>query len=344
MRKTILARSFSLLSLALLVGISSVGCKSMPKNPWAKTAATSDPAAPALAHTAPTKPSALAKQMEGLAAAQIAGGEATPFVPSVNIAGPASMASMPAPSSSYPTTTAPSFMQTVPDASVAATTPTPSANGVSTNLGSVKLPYDPSAVPPAILSPAEAAIAAAEAASKNRYASVPTPTGTPPQLSSSNIASVDVSSDVEPPKTASRYGDYAASVQTSVNQVAAPAQSLAAGAASMPSSHYAQTVPTATETPSSAASSYAPPVTAISEVTTPGTTTPTPMAVASAATAYRPGGTTSYPATMGLAPGIEIATRPNSPASADTQVPNSGTPASGESTPYPVTPQTPRYR
>jgi len=352
MRKTIFARSFSLrgfslLSLALLLGVSSVGCKSMPKNPWAKTAATSDPVAPALAHTAPTKPSALAKQMEGLAAAQIAGGEATPFVPSVNIAGPAAMASTPAPSSSYPTTTAPSFMQTVPAASVAATTPTPNAN-----LGSVKLPYDPSAVPPATLSPAEAAIAAAEAAAKNRYASVPTPTGTPPQLSSSNIASVNVSSDVEPPKTASRYGGYAASVQTSVaempNQVAAAAQSLAedaalaAGAAGMPSSRYAQAVAAATETPSAAASSYAPPVTAISEVTTPETTTP--MAVASAAVAYRPGGTTSYPATMGPAPGIEIATRPDLPRSADTQVPNSGTPASGESAPYPVTPQTPRYR
>jgi len=351
----IVAPSYFLLGLALLVGISSIGCKSMPKNPWAKTAATSDPAAATLAHTAPTKPSALAKQAEGLAAAQMAGGEAAPFVPSVNITGPATMASTPAPPSSYPTTTAPSFMKAAPVSSIATATPTPSANVGSANLSSIKLPYDPSAVPPATLSQAEEAVAAAEAAAKNRYANVPTPTVTPPQLNNPSIASVEV----EPPKMASRYGGYSASGKTAAaekpKQVAAAAESLAAGAMGTLDSRYAQAVTAATGTPPpAAASSYAPPVAAISEVipsemATPEITTPTPMAVASTAP-YRPGGTTSYPATshpasMGLPPGIEIASRPDSPVNTEApHVPNVGTPAGGVPTAYPVTPQTPRYR
>jgi len=356
MHKTIVAPSYFLLGLALLIGISSIGCKSMPKNPWAKSAAMSDPAAPALAHTAPTKPSALAKQAEGLASVQIAGGEAAPFVPSVNITGPATtgpatMASTPASSSPYPTTTAPSFMKAAPVSSVAMATPTPSTNGGPANSSSIKLPYDPSAVPPAILSQAEEAIAAAEAAAKNRYANVPTPTVTPPQLNNLSVASVEM----EPPKTASRYGGYSASVKTAAaekpKQVAAASESLAAGALGTLDSRYAQAVAAATnQTPPAAASSYAPPVAAISEITAaPETTTPTPMAVASTAP-YRPGGTTSYPAmshpaTMGLPPGIEIATRPDSPVNTEAHHgPNVGTPASGEPTVYPVTPQTPRYR
>ena len=342
MRKTIVVPSFSLLSLALLVGLSSVGCKSMPKAPWSKTAANIDPSAATLARSAPAKPSDVARQPE-LAASQIAGGDAAPFVPGVS---PAAMAATSVPSTAYPSTDAPNFSQAP---SVATTASSP-----STNLGSVKLPYDPNAVPPATLSPAEAALAAAEATAKSRYANVPTPTGTLPQLSNSTPAAA-VS---EAPKAGSRYGGYLASAQPPQTlpqshslsssavtpagempaQVAAAAQSLAGETSG---GRYAQAVAAATETVPTAVPSYVPKTTPTAII--PAVITPTPTAVASASP-YRPGGTSSYPSTTSSLPGIAIATRPDSPVSSDAQVPNLGTPASSEPTAYPVTPQTPRYR
>jgi len=334
MRKAIIAPKYCLLGLVLVVGISSVGCKSMPKSPWSKTASTSDPALETLARSAPTKPSDLAKQAE-LAASQVVGGEAAPFVPSVSAIPSISLASTPTVTGSYPSTSAPSFIKAGVPPNVVASTPTPTPNA---NLGSVKLPYDPNAVPPAVLSEAEQALAKAKAAEKNRYASVPTSTGTLPQLSNTNATPTAV----ESPSVASRYGGYLAAVQTSPNptpsntpvdsaiempaQVAAAAESLTTGTTG---GRYAQAAGATTETPPTVAPSYAPPT----------ASTPTPTAVASAAP-YRPGGTSSYPATMSTPPGIEIATRPASPVSEDTQVPNLGTPPA----PYPTTTPTPRYR
>jgi len=330
MRKAIIAPNFCLLCLAMLIGISSVGCKSMPKSPWSKSAATSDPALETLARSAPTKPSDLAKQAE-LAASQVAGGEAAPFVPGVSTIPSISLASTPTAAGSYPSTSTPSFIKAGVPPNVVASTPTPNAN-----LGSVKLPYDPNAVPPAVLSEAEQALAKAKAAEKNRYASVPAPTSTLPQMSAPTA--------VESPSVASRYGGYLAAVQTSPNptpgntpvdstmempaQVAAAAESLAT---STTGGRYAQAAAAVIETPPTVAPSYAPP------------TTSTSTAVASTAP-YRPGGTSSYPTTMSTPPGIEIATRPASPASEDTQVPNFGAPPSSGPAPYPTTTPTPRYR
>jgi len=335
MRKAIIAPNFCLLGLVLVVGISSVGCKSMPKSPWSKTAATSDPALETLARSAPTKPSDLARQAE-LAASQVAGGEAAPFVPGGSTIPSVGLASTPPAATAYPSTSTPSFIKAGIPPNAVAFTPTPTPNA---NLGSVTLPYDPNAVPPAVLSEAEQALAKAKAAEKNRYASVTTPTGTLPQLSNTNVTPTAV----ETPSMASRYGGYLASVRTPQDsspsntpvdsavempaQVAAAAESLAA---STISGRYAQAAAAIIETPATVAPSYAPP------------TTPTPTAVASTAP-YRPGGTSSYPTTMSTPPGIEIATRPAPPVSEDPQVPNIGTPVSGTA-PYPTTTPTPRYR
>ena len=318
MRKAIVAPNYCLLCLAMFVGTIGVGCKSMPKAPWSKTAATPDTSAETLAHSAPPKPSDIAKQEQQIAA-QASGGEAAPFVPGVSDIPSVAISSAPTTTpGAYPTTSTPSFIKTGAPANTPVTTPTNAVASTTpqvpnANLGSIKLPYDPNAVPPAALSEAEQAIAAAKEAEKNRYANVATSTTTLPPANNANA----VPSVAPTPSTGSRYGDYLASVQTPETppvvetpanpeievpaQVAAAVESLGQEASG---SRYAQAAAAVVETPPAVAPSYTPvaqpPVAAV-----PTATTPTPTTVANT-TPYRPGGTSSYPTTMSTPPGIEI--------------------------------------
>ena len=179
MRNTIVASAVApLLLIGLMTGF--VGCKSAPKMPWNRTAATSDVDSAAIAHSAPSLPADIAKQAEALAAT----------TPSINLTAPqisvapaytppkASLAKTPnlAPASTtaaalmasqgsvakasptaYPTTGASPYTTTptpkVPTATVAAVPsdvpPAYQSADKSANLGAINLPYNPSAVPPA---------------------------------------------------------------------------------------------------------------------------------------------------------------------------------------------------
>jgi hypothetical protein len=131
--------------LLALVGAGSTGCKTTPKMAFWKSEKTAE--STAVAHTAPTLPSDLAKQ-GGTAQSTVAqaGGEAGPFV-----AGQVARTSATAaPTSGYPSTDAPPF---TPDVASRITSATPStSSGALTSsapsLGSIAAsPYNPAATP-----------------------------------------------------------------------------------------------------------------------------------------------------------------------------------------------------
>jgi len=317
MRGTVLAAS-----LALLVGGSSVGCKTTSNMAWWKSAGKDAPEANVLAHSAPELPSEIAKQVEAASAGasqQLAGGVAAPFVPSAATPPAATVASL-ANAAAYPSTEAPKFTPATP----ATTVP---AAPASANLGSVAMPYNPNAVPPV----AKAAPAAAPV-STDRYAAATAPASTTTPAATSY------------PGSSTRYGAQVASVPTApttstpaTSPYAAAAPSTPTSAASIEpqlSSRYAQTVPsTSLPVDNSLATPQAPAVPASA----------TPVSVAEAAP-FRPGGTGTYPATTDLRSPVQVATRPDAPAAEETPTPEAASVYGGSQPATPVVPQVPRYR
>ena len=305
-------------SLAVLFVGSSIGCKSGPSMAWWKSSSKTAEESEVLAHSAPELPSEIAKQVEEVAAATTpaeSGGEAAPFVPSVSTPAVANVATAaPAAPAPYPSTEAPKF---TPTTATAAATP---ADPSSANLGSVAMPYNPNAVPPAA-----AATPAAAPATVDRYANVAVP--------SNNVAPAAS----YPNSVAPRYGEQVASApasaQSAETQVAATTTSTTSTEATAPAptavtaslgDRYAQAAMPAAEVPVD--NSLASPV------------TPTPTTVAESSP-YRPGGTSTYPAVGDTQTAVQVATRP---ATAVESTQPTGTTA--ESTSLPATPTVPRYR
>ncbi len=326
-------------SLAVLVGVSSVGCKSVPSLTWWKTASNSNANATAVAHTAPALPSDVAIQTEGLAAniattaggAGGAGGIAAPYVPTT--------ASAVSPAG-YPNTGAPSYVSTVASSAVA----TPAMN--DSNLGTIDMPYNPNAVPQAAtVAPAATAAPAATVATApiaNRYSTTATPSNAAANtLSNSAPQFSDAGSRYATPTTSSSTPAYNTTPVTSFAPPPAPTTAppannyiaTTAGATSPVGDRYAQPT-TTTLAPAAPASTTTGNFGTSQEQTTQTIATTEP---------YRPGATSTYPGAASEPTSLEMASRPESPDSATgSSVPNVATPGS---TPVPQesAPQVPRY-
>jgi hypothetical protein len=335
MRGTILAAS-----LAVLVGVSSVGCKSMPSLTWWKTADNSNANATAVARNAPALPSDVAIQTEGLAinTAPATGNTAAPYVataaPYVATAAPVVTPT------GYPNTGAPSF--TSATAGVAQVVPAKD----DSNLGTISLPYNPNGVPPAETVAAAPPVAAPTTPS--RYATPPTPDYPPANTPAGNLPQFADAS--------SRYGTQTAANTTPVYNLApapsaAPSYAPPTAQASVPPTdggygttlinatgeigdRYAQSATTAlTQDPAeqpAAVPSYA--------------STGQGQAIATSEP-YRPGSTSTYPGATGTTSNYEVATRPEASTTTpgmSSSVPNVATPGN-VTTPPLSAPQVPRY-
>lgn len=365
MRNTIVAAS-----VAVCLTTLTLGCKTAPKLAFWKSGDSADVESTALAHSAPSLPADVAKQAEALASsspaidmsttpAAASAAAAPPYSPAPAYVPPAaSVASTPATSvgsgtksaPSFPTTGAASYATTTPSAApkVAAATPPALYNrDQSADLGSVDMPYNPNAVPPA-RKPA-AAVASAPTtspATADRYgsaslASTYPATSTPaaPSFNSGSSSKAMPSTAATSPSLPASSGDRYSNAATSP----APSTTNPAPAYSSP----APTTPAMSPSVDRYASSGAPssPITPTASVppaiaaTAPAVSTAPPVSSApqvAKATPYRPGGTSSYEGITVEQSGIEIATRPNS---ASSTVPNATAPSS---TPEPS--EAPRYR
>ena len=330
-------------SLAVLVGVSSVGCKSMPSLTWWKTASTTDANATAAAHTAPALPSDVAIQSEGLAAnvATTTGGSAAPYVPT---AAPA-VSPAPYPNTQYPNTGAPSYSSTVASSAVA----TPASN--NSNLGTIDMPYNPNVVPPAATAAPAATVAAAPAATAptaQRYGTTATPS-----YAATNTLSSGVSQHSDAGSRYASQGGSGTKSPYSAAPAASPAPSYAPATAQStapPVNNYGATLTSAT---GGVGDRYAQPATTTSAPTAQASTTmgnfpaspvQTTQAVATSGP-YRPGATSTYPGVAGEPSSYEMASRPESPALATgtgSSVPNVATPNSTPAPPQSA-PQVPRY-
>jgi len=336
MRRTAMRKTILTASLAAWVGVSAIGCKSMPSLTWWKTAKKNDAASTAVAHTAPALPSDVAIQTEGLAAAKTAAptGTAAPFAStaapfaSTTASGvtPAAYPNTGVPG--YPTTSAPSFTSNVP-ASYPSTSPSGFASTPTANLGSIALPYNPNAAPPAATI---ATAPAATAPSADRY----TATSTPSFSTSNNLST----SAAPYGDTSSRYGSQTASTAStapsytpvSIPTKTAPANNIGASQTGAVGDRYAQAAAT------TAAVTTAPPA----QTAPKASSQPITQTVATGEP-YRPGGTSSYPGASQEEQNYELAARPKGTnASTSSQAPNVATPSS---TPAPAqsSQQVPRY-
>ncbi len=294
MRVTILA-----VGLAALVGVSSIGCKSMPQLAWWKKASLADSGSTAVVRTAPALPSEIAKQAEGLTAptsVQVAGGEATPFLPgAIKATGASATTPM-----AYPSTGVGSF-STAPKS-----TATVAAAATTANLGSIGLPYNPNVLPAA--KTAVTAPLVSPASNSGRYASTSTPTNFPSSngMSATGSASpyANQLATTQTPRTGagSQMQPYPVTAATSTTRqpsyspLAANTGTPTANPSSVLGDRYSQTSATATSVAPVSASSLGSNSVATAVATTP---------------VYRPGGTSSYPGTIGQQPAIEVASRPN---------------------------------
>lgn len=371
MRNTIVA---TVVAPFLMIGLTTafVGCKSAPKMPWSKTAATSGVEAAAVAHSAPSLPADIAKQAETLAATTpsinltappVSGGVAAPYsaAPAYTPPTAASLASVPMPPqgsgakaapTAYPSTGASPYSSSssVPAPVVAATAPSvPTAyqsTDLSASLGSVDMPYNPNAVPPAKTVAAAAPVtpnvtadrygssAVASTAPASGNATVPpVATAALPQLSGSGRYGSD------------RYGSSQATTTASVAPATSPAPpasvNLASTGSVAPSSTSAATA--YGDAPANVGSDrYAttptvtPTAPSVTQETTMASAPATAAPVVASASVYRPGGTTSYNGAASGLPVTEIATRPQP---VDVQVPNVTAPGAP-----PEPSQAPRYR
>jgi hypothetical protein len=316
--------------LAALLGTSSLGCKTAPKLAFWKSDKSAE--STALASSAPQLPSDLAKNEPAASAAQVAGGTAAPFVPG-QAARTASVAASSAAPPKYPSTEAPAF-------SAGATNQLARTSGIgsgpqakSANLGSIAMPYNPSATP----TPKAATSSAALMAGADRYSSGlagASTTATLPNYGQapSGAALADAAKTAATSDTNSVANSYAPVAQVGMTPVAP------------------YIPPRYGTTPVTTAAATAP--TATTPAATVAATTPamTPSAVLTAsAQPYRPGGTSTYPgATPAVASTpapVQVATRPGVNATPTTNtatsssVPNAVAPATSSTT----QPTTTRY-
>jgi hypothetical protein len=321
MRGTILTAS-----LAVLVAVSSVGCKSMPSLTWWRTADNSNANATAVAHAAPALPSDVAIQNEGLVidTAPVTGGAAAPFAataaPAVSPTG-------------YPNTGAPSYSSTIAGSAPAM----PAMN--DSNLGTIDMPYNPNGVPPAAT--VAAAPPAAAPPTANRYAAPSAPAYTP--------TTTPANSSPQMADAGSRYG-----TQTPANTTPAysppPATSYApptAQAAAPPASSYEATNYNATLTSATGelGDRYAQPATTTAAPAAQPTNPVSQEQAIATSEPYRPGGTSTYPGAVGVPSNYEMAVRPEAPATtpgSSSSVPNVATPGDAPAPPQSA-PQVPRY-
>ena len=360
MQKTIVAAT-----AALFLCSGTLGCKSAPKLAWWKKGDPTGVESTALAHSAPSLPADIAKQAERLAATspsiemsapsvQLSANQAPPYSPSS-----ATVAATPtpplgsgqkAPPTAYPSTGAPAYSAAAAT-SIATTTPAMPAISASqsADLGSLDMPYNPGAVPPA-----KTVVAATQAVPKtvaDRYGRSSPAISSPPAYGGGAPVPPVTIATTSPRSGGSRYGNITSAPTTpatspSIANMASSAAVVTTSPNSLPTSTASASTTPATPAGSGltagtekvAGDRYA----AITPVTPPAppnvspaatvVTAPTPpaSAVASAST-YRPGGTTSYQGSV-----AEFATRPNP---VEQQVPNVALPGM-MSEPS----ETPRYR
>ncbi len=389
MRNTIVATAVApFLMVGLMTGF--VGCKSTPKMPWSRTAATADVESAAIAHAAPALPADVAKQAESLAVAAPAinltapaipssGGQAAPYsaapaytpakidlaatTPSLgsgSLGSGATSAPAAYPStgaSPYSTTPTPKTPAQLAAATPRSVPPAFQSTDKSANLGSVSMPYNPSAVPPAQRVAAAAPVT--PKVSADRYGTSTVASNVTKSASSvanrvASTAPAFGSAAVPPVKTASlpqvsgssRYGRYGIGRNTTAATITSAAQAAKeklAAASQAP----AYNVPKATSpvtspanvrgdryaaiTPTAPSVTQNTPMVTIPALPAQAITTPTAPAVA-IASVYRPGGTTSYDGLATGQPVAEIASRPKTAPFATTPV-NTPAPSQG-----------PRYR
>jgi len=366
--------------------VGLVGCKSTSQMAWWKSANKSDAESTALAHSAaPELPSEVAKRAERLAANSTSGGEAASFVPNLAPAPVAiTAATVPkptTPATGYPTTG--SGRITAPFASTAANTSPaayPTTEAAASHLGSIGMPYDPSAVP--ALSPAIAEKTPISESQQNRYATTSLPSNIPANVTTPIAQTSTAETN---PSTNSRYSIPAANLAASSTPANATASNTTASnttasnttgpaptgsgskhvmsdsiavktnelAASkvtnvpvaspaVGGNRYAATtpVPSTVEVPSF-------PVTSASatgmEVSSKPPAADVLATTIAEAVPYRPGGTSSYPNSLAVQSPTQIATRPDVPVdSGKAQTPNGNASEAGTQDPT-STPST-RYR
>jgi hypothetical protein len=344
--------------IVTLLAASALGCKSASKYAWWKKDQAGE--STALAHSAPQLPSDLAKQNESpSSSAQLVGGTAAPFVPSQASKSPLAAT---ASSGAYPSTSAPAFNSST---SRAGSTSALAGQGPSSaNLGSIAMPYNPTAAP----------------APKSVGASVAAATNPAERYGSAGLGSVGSS-----PSSTMPYGQAASGAAPAFNAAASTAANSMAGAAntagSFPSRYSsglsdapaaAQSAATQTTLPSAVSPSPAPQIApytprygAAVDSSAVAATTPTPAAAATPTTPqtvkpatavvavqpYRPGGTSTYSGSATLpataqSP-VQVASRPEQTATttpkpaAPTITPNIALPSAATPTTQPAT--TSRY-
>jgi len=365
-----------LMMAGMLTGL--VGCKTAPKLAWWKK----DAPATAMAHSAPALPADIVKQAESMAAAEpsiqispqtspslqastpsidltepsiqmappstsvagtvpaASGGRTAPYMPA-NVAANAAVPTAGSPG--YPTTGASPYSSQPPAAMVAAATP---RRDVSADLGSVDMPYNPNAVPPA-RTVAAAAAAAPSAASEpaDRYAAATVTNPGSSYADRAQAATAQASTPLEstPAQVAQEMDRYANAAPAEAAMQAAAAGSAAIDSArssaadsasnSVASSNgsddryanydrYAQNTMPAVAVPDNsdalaaaeaAMASATKPSPPMSNPTTPNPTTSNPAATVASATPYRPGGTGTYPGGGFSTATAEIASRRGAP-------------------------------
>ena len=361
MRKTIVATA-----AAVLMSAGTLGCKSAPKLAFWKSAEKSDVESTALAHSAPALPADVAKQAESLATTSpsiemsapgmsasgmstsgmsMPAGQAPPYSPSLGVASTA------APSlgsgskmtpSSYPTTSAPAYPATTSNNTLASTTGVPQSSAPASNLptdrsadlGSIDMPYNPNAVPPAKNIAATTPTTPSTGTDRYGMSSV---ASTPPAYGS-GTSSAPVSSTASQAVggAGTRYGGIPSMPQTPAlpgSTKANLASTATPGTASTPSAYPSTSVGLAGDRYASASSTTPPDVPSVPPAQ-PMTTTPTESLPAVVSIPFRPGGTGTYQGSSADRSAVEIATRP---ASADQEVPNVAAPGAEPTT-------APRYR
>ncbi|MGI9429199.1 MAG: hypothetical protein ACR2NM_11120 [Bythopirellula sp.] len=359
MRKTIVAT----VAVALVMTTGLSGCKTAPKMPWSKTAATTDAETSKLAHSAPALPADVAKEAENLAASTpsiemstqaattspTTGGTAPPYsaAPAFS-ATPASVASnatvpsqaRPTTPAAYPTTGASPYSTNPPAATspYAATTPTPQSTlpgfDKAADLGAFTKPYNPNAVPPA-KTVAKADAVSPPAASSDRY-SMNTAANTPPITPAASVAPAKTAAVPAQSTGSDRYGNYQPKVPQPPASPVLPANvNVASTSPVVPSAkpsspaYDAAVAPATTPAAASAtADRYAVAGAVVPAPPSVTTTAPANTAgpVVASAPTYRPGGTSSYEGTATSAAAVEIASRPK-PVE-QPQVPNVSAPGS----------------
>jgi len=327
-----------IISFTTLMALSSAGCKTAPQLAWWKTADKSAVESSAVVRHAPELPSDIAMQAEGLAgsatkqvASEAPNFQSNPVVATSSAPAFQSAAVAATSSSAYPDTGAAAFSSTT---APMAKHPSMAASAVpskQSNLGSIAMPYNPAAVPPAVKAATPSAVPAHAAA--DRYASSAVPSthlssggggmhSAPSGISAPPLPSNGLATTLDSPVAGNRYGSPAS--------VALPT---------------ATTLPV-THSPGRGGDRYASASTLVSPPVSAGTMPSRAVenVVATASAPYRPAGTSSYPESGATQTPIAVANRPASPTSNATQNNTAQDNPAPESTTPGLVPQGYRYR